>query len=77
LFEIVDYKVSLDKKWVSLVVQLVKNPPAMRETWLDPWAGKIPWRRERLPAPVFQPGDSPRGHKESDTTGRLSLSPSG
>ena len=33
----------------SLVAQLVKNPPAMQETWFDPWVGKIPWRRERLP----------------------------
>ena len=23
----------------------------------DPWVGKIPWRRERLPTPVFWPGD--------------------
>ena len=37
----------------SLVAQLVKNPPAMRETWV----GKIPWRREWLPTPVFWPGD--------------------
>ena len=36
----------------SLVAQLVKNPPAMQE---DPWVGKIPWRRERLPTPVFWP----------------------
>ena len=33
--------------------------------------GKIPWRRERLPTPIFWPGDfhrlySPRGHRESD-----------
>ena len=21
----------------------------------DPWVGKIPWRRERLPTPVFWP----------------------
>ena len=45
----------------------------------DPWVGKIPWRRERLPTPVFWPGEShglyrPWGHKESDTTERLSLS---
>jgi len=33
----------------SLVAQLVKNPPAMRETWFDLWVGKIPWKRERLP----------------------------
>jgi len=46
---------------------------------LDPWVGKIPWRRERLPTPVFWPGEfhglySPLGHKESDMTERLSLS---
>ena len=45
----------------------------------DPWVGKITWRRERPPTPVFWPGEfhgpySPWGHKESDTTGRLSLS---
>ena len=39
----------------------------------NPWFGKIPWRRERLPTPVFWPGEfhglySPQGHKESDTT---------
>ena len=31
--------------------QLVKNPPAVWETWVDPWVGKIPWRRESLPSP--------------------------
>ena len=41
----------------SLVAQLVKNPPAMWETYgFDPWVGKIPWRRERLPTPGFWPG---------------------
>ena len=39
----------------------------------DPWVGKIPWRRERLPTPVFWPGEfhglySPWGCKESDMT---------
>ena len=24
----------------------------------DPWVGKIPWRREWQPTPVFLPGDS-------------------
>ena len=38
-----------------------------------------PWRRERLPTPVFWPGEfhgpySPWGCKESDTTEQLSLS---
>ena len=23
----------------------------------DPWVGMIPWRRERLPTPVFWPGE--------------------
>ena len=51
----------------------------MRETWSDPWVGKTPWRRERLPTPVFWPGEfhglySPRGRKESDMTEQLSLS---
>ena len=45
----------------------------------DPWVGKIPWRRERLPTPVFWPGEfhglySPWDCKESDMTERLSLS---
>ena len=35
------------------VAQLVKNQPAMQETWVWSWVGKIPWRRERLPIPVF------------------------
>ena len=44
----------------------------------DPRIGKIPWRRERLPTPVFWPGESngvfsPWGHKELDKTERLSL----
>ena len=43
----------------SLVTRLVKNPPAMQETWVQtsPWAGKISWRRERLPTPVSWPGE--------------------
>ena len=45
----------------------------------DPWVGKILWRRERLPTPVFWPGEfhglySLWGCKESDMTERLSLS---
>ena len=26
---------------------------------LDPWVGKIPWRRETLPTPGFLPGEFP------------------
>ena len=45
----------LQCSWGSLVDQTVKNPPAMR---LDPWVGKIPWRRAWQPTPVFLPGKS-------------------
>ena len=69
----------LQYSWASLVAQLVKNLPVMWETWFNPWIGKIPSRRERLPTPVFWPREfhglySPRSHKESDTTEQLSLS---
>ena len=47
----------------------------------DPWVGKIPWRRKWQPSPVLLPGKShgqrslegciPWGHKELDTTERL------
>ena len=45
----------------------------------NPWVGKTSWRRERLPTPVFWPGEfhglySPWSHKESDTAEQLSLS---
>ena len=45
---------------------------------MDPWVGKILWRRESLPTPVFWPGEfyglySPWDHKELDTTERLLL----
>ena len=71
----------LQYSWTSLVAQLVKNLPAMRETWV--WslgwedlekgkaihssilAWRIPWIAWNL---------CPWGHKELDTTKRLSLS---
>ena len=52
---------------------------------MDTWVGKIPWRREWLPTPVFLPGEfhgqrsltgySPGRGKESDTTEQLTLHP--
>ena len=61
----------------SLVAQMVKCLPAMRETRLR----KIIWRRKCHPTPVLLPGKShgrrnivgysPWGHKESDRTERL------
>ena len=44
----------------------------------NPWVGKIPWRREWPPTPVFWPGEFHGLYiyswKESDTTEQLSLS---
>ena len=50
-----------------------------RRRRFNPWVGKIPWRREWQPTPVFLPGKShgpgklaswsPWGCKESDMTG--------
>ena len=44
-----------------------------RRPGFDPWVGKIPWRRERLPTPVFWSGKfhglcSPWGRRVSDMT---------
>ena len=60
--------------YAKFIAQLVKNPPAMWETWI----GKIPWRRDRLPTLVFWPREfyglySPWGHKELDSTELLSF----
>ena len=63
----------------SPVAQLVKNCLQCRRPGFDPWVEQIPWRRERLPTPVFWSGElhgrcSPWGRKELDTSERLSLS---
>ena len=60
----------------SLLAQMVKNLAAMQETRFHPWVGKILWRREWQPTPVFLPGEphgqrslvgySPWGRKELD-----------
>ena len=65
--------------WASLVAQLVKNHLQCGRLRFDPWFGKIPLRRERLPTAVFWPGEfhglySPWGCKESDRMEQLSLS---
>ena len=49
-----------------------------KRLWLDPWVGKIPWRRAWQPTAVFLPGEShgqrnlagssPQGHRELDET---------
>ena len=53
-----------------------------RRPWFDSWVEKIPWRKDRLPTPVFLPGEfheqrslagySPWGRKDLDLTEWLS-----
>ena len=70
----------LQYSWASLVAQLVKYPSVMPETWVRTLGWKNPWRKERLPTPVFWPREfhglySPWACKELDMTEQLSLKP--
>ena len=61
-----------------------RDPPARQETQVQSPSQEVPWRREGLPTPLFLPGEfhgqrsmvaySAWGHKQSDTTERLTLS---
>ena len=62
-----------------LIVQLVKNLPAIRRPQFNSWVEKTPGGRERLPTTVFWPGEfhglySPWSLKESGMNEQLSLS---
>ena len=63
---------------VSLVAQLVKNPPAMWEAWVWLLGWEDSLERGKAAHSSFLawriPWASPWGHKESDTTEQLSLS---
>ena len=56
----------------SLVAQTVKNPPEMQATGIDPWVGKIPWRRTWQPTLVFLPQES---HGQGSLVGYSAWSP--
>ena len=66
-----------------LVAQTVKNLPKCRRPRFDPLVGKVLWRREWQPTPVFLPGEAHEqrslasygswGRKGLDTTERLTL----
>ena len=70
----------LQYSWSSLVAQKLKIIYLQcGRPGLDLWVRKIPWRRDRLPTPVFWPGEfhglySPWCRKEWDMTERPSLS---
>ena len=71
--------------WASLMAQMVKNLPAMPETWVQSLGWKFPWRKAWQPTPVFMPGESPGqrslvcyslwGCKELDRTEQLIIHP--
>ena len=72
----IDYP--LQYSWVSAVVQLAKNPPAMWETWIWCLGWEDPLEKGKVSIPVFCPGEfhglfSQWGCKESNMTEQLSL----
>ena len=72
------YIYKIDNKWLPLWLSWYRICLQCGRPGFDPWVGKIPWRRERLPIPVSWSGEccglySPRGHRESDKTERLLL----
>ena len=75
------FKMHFPKKYYyygSLKWNLTRICLQCRRPGFDPWVGKIPWKRERLPTSVFWDGEShglysPWGRKELDMTKRLSV----
>ena len=70
---------SLQYSWLPLWLSWYRLCLPFGRPGFNAWVGKIPWRRERLPTPVFWPGEfhglySSWGHKESDMAEWLSLS---
>ena len=68
----------LQSSWASLVAQLVKNLPAMRETWVLSLGREYALEKGKETPPVFWPGEfqglyNPWGLKDSDMTEWLSL----
>ena len=64
--------------WASLVPQLVKNLPAIQETWGRSLGWEDPLEKGMATTVVFRPEEfhglcSPWGHTESDMTEQLSL----
>ena len=69
---------TLQYSWASLLAQLVKNPPARQETWVQSLSWEDPLEKGKathasIPE-EFHGLYSPWGCKESDTTEQLSLS---
>ena len=63
----------LQYSWASLVAQLVKNPPAMREVWIQSLGWEDPLEKGKASHSSIWPTEfhglySPWGSQESDTT---------
>ena len=65
----------LSKQGASLVAQMVTNPPAMQETWVQSLSQEDRWRRKATHSSILArefhgqrslAGYSPQGPKESD-----------
>jgi len=50
-------KLSSSLKDNSCLLHISSVGKECRRPWFDSWAGKIRWRRERLPTPVYWPGE--------------------
>ena len=48
-----DWVVEAHRAWASLVAQRIKNLPAVQETQVHRWDGRIPWRRAWQPTSIL------------------------
>ena len=70
---------SLQYSWASLMAQMVKNPPAMWETWVRSLGGEDALQKGKTSHSSILAWRIPWtvqswGHKKSDTTEQISLS---
>ena len=81
-----DYRRQAERDWASLVAQMVKNPPAMQELWVqslgweDPLEEGMATHSRILAWRIHMDrgaGYSPWSHKELDTTEGLSTAQKG
>ena len=63
----------LQYSWASLMAQLVKNLPAMQETWVRSVGWEDPLEKGKATHSSIPAWRIPRDCKESDTTEQLSL----
>ena len=65
----------LQYSWASLVAYLVKNPPAMWETWIQSLGWENPLEKGKTRPLQCSSLENSMGHKESDTTEQLTFFP--